>query len=159
MDKPPITFRRSHGKWVVDPPGWEIDGVIGPVERRWWERPLMLFCSRSGIVVARRTYRGFCAAGVAAGRSMPVRIEPDQLWLATIDAISFESSYTRGQIAAVVLRRRQTKNEVRLVLRDDTRVRFFLFARAATEHYGNLLRRLFEDKYQEESFRAWWDIR
>jgi len=90
---------------------------------------------------------------------MPPIFAPDQLLMAQLDAISVETSYGRGQIATVCLRRRRLKNEVRLLLKDGARASFFILARAATEEYRRLLRTLYDGMYQEEGFRGWWDMR
>jgi hypothetical protein len=159
VDDGSVTLRRWRGGWVIDPPGWQIDGVIGPVVGARWGRAFMLFCSRAGLVLVRRSSRGFWAAAVLAGFGLPPTFAPDHLLTAQLETTSFETSYGRGQIATVCLRRRRLKNEVRLLLKDGTRASFFILARAATEDYRRLLRALYDGMYEEEGFRGWWDMR
>ena len=160
MHETAVDLKRSRGgAFVVEPLGWKIHGVIGPVERRrWWERPWALLCSSHGVIAVRRGFKGFWAAGVSAGFGGRATIVPDSLDSFT-DARPGEGIVIpRKTIVAIAVRGRHLKHEIRLSLADGTESRFYVFARAAINDYRALLKRTYGPVYQETGFDAWWKL-
>ena len=53
-----IELKRQHGgTYVVEPLGWRVDGLLGPIFRNSFGAYHSLLCSPSGIVVARMKFQ------------------------------------------------------------------------------------------------------
>ncbi len=154
----PITLLRVKGGFVLEPLGWRVHGVIGPLGRRWWERPCGLLCSSHGIVLAPRTMSGFWSAGVSAGLGSVAFIGADSLSTFPNGDLSRAVLIPRDTIAAITLRARALKHEIRLTLTDGTESRFYVFAREATSDYRALLRQTYGPVYHESGFDKWWKL-
>lgn len=142
------------GAYVVEPLGWKVHGVIGPVERGSWERPWSLLCSSHGVVAMRRSYDGLWSELLSS--DLGPKFSPDSL----VYFISGRNGIVipRKTIVAITVRGRHLKHEIRLGLADGTQMRFYVFARDAIDDYRALLKRTYGPVYQETGFDAWWKL-
>jgi hypothetical protein len=146
MQELALTLVRNKHAYVVEPLGWRIHGVIGPVARRTWERPWSLLCSSHGVIAMRRTRRGFLPGAA---------VVPDHLLTFELAMRQTGLVYPRKEIASIALRRRYFKNEIKLTLTNGEETRFYLFARSETAAYRALLQRTYAPIYTESGFDQW----
>ena len=144
-----LKLARAKSAFTVHPLGWRIHGVIGPVERWCAVSGQVLLCSAKGIAVARRSYRGFWLEGVIAGLGGTPTIRRDLLCELPKYVTHIEDAYPRESLVNILLQQRFRKNRITLALSDGRRVTFYILARAATDEYRSLLRRMYSEIYTE----------
>ena len=150
-----LTLVKSKSAFTVQPLGWRIHGVIGPVERWWHISPRVLLCSAKGLAVARRSYRGFWASDLVAGLGGTPTIGGDFLWDLPKYVAEIETVFPVEAIVEIKLQQSFGRNRITLRLSDERRVTFYIFARASTDAYRAFLERTYPEIYTEKLFSGW----
>jgi hypothetical protein len=143
MHETTVQLIRKNRHYVAEPLGWRVHDVIGPLQRRMWERPWALLCSSDGVIAVRRTWRDAVVGS-------------DDLLTFDFAMEGTGIAYPRKEIAAITVRRRYFKNDIRLSLSNGTQARFYVFARGETDRYRALLQRTYAPLYAETGFDSWW---
>jgi hypothetical protein len=143
-------------RYVVEPIGWRVHGVISPVDAGWRSRPFSLICCTEGIVAATRGLRQFISAGIWAGLGIPATFTADSVGDVAEQVRDGEViQYEGAQIRELLLRYRWLKHQVRITTTDGRCVRYWVYARSAINDYRALLKSLFPVPYREEGFDSW----